>query len=204
MKTKLLLFLILSFLFLPSSYSQSFGGGISLGVNASQVDGDALSGFNQLGLNLGAFVNYEISNGLYIQPELLLEQNGSSFQGITLLRTTYLSLPVIFKVNIPIQIGSSTEAIQLQAGPSVGLLLRGRNDGGGDISDVFKDTDIRILGGVGVRLSPGLTFLLRYGRSLASIVPTNAPGAAGFFAPGRTGLAHNYVNFALRLHFTAN
>lgn len=204
MNTKLLLSLIAIFSILYPLSAQNFGGGISVGMNASQIDGDAVNGFNQPGLSLGAFVNYEVGDNIYLQSELLFEQLGSSFQGIVFARTSHLSLPILLKINLPIELGSGSQAIQLHAGPVIGLLVRARNDAGGDLSPNLKSYDTRIVGGLSYRLGPGFSFMLRYGYSLGSFIKTNAPASLNLLAPGKTGLAHNYVNLALRVHFTSN
>lgn len=203
MKIKLLLTLsLLLFLFSPVS-GQNFGGGISLGMNASQIDGDAVKGFNQPGLNLGAFVNYEIGDNIFLQSELLFEQLGSSSGGIVFVKTTHISLPILLKINIPVDLGDGTKAIQLHAGPVIGLLIRARNDLGSDLTSNLKNYDTRIVGGLSYRIGPGFSFMLRYGYSLGSFIQTNASTSLNILAPGKTGLAHNYVNLAFRVHFTS-
>ncbi|MEL6255298.1 MAG: porin family protein [Bacteroidota bacterium] len=202
---KKLLFTTIILCFLSiQSFSQGFGGGVHVGLNASQVDGDAVSGFNKAGLSLGAFVNYEIGDNIFIQPELLFEQLGSASQGITFVQTSHVSLPIVFKITIPVQMGNTTQAIQLHAGPAIGLLIGAKNDVGNDLSNLLKNFDTRIVGGLSYRLAPGFSFMLRYGYSLGSFIETTAPTAANLLAPGKTGLAHNYVNLGLRVHFTAN
>jgi len=203
MKGKKLLFILFSLLTFTQLQAQYFGGGISVGMNASQIDGDAVKGFNQAGLSLGVFVNYEVGDNIYIQPELIFEQLGSSFEGIVFVRTSHLSLPLLLKINIPVEIGSNTQAIQLHAGPVLGLLIRARNDIGNDLSNNLKSYDTRLVAGLSYRLGPGFSFMLRYGYSLGSFIQTNAPASANLLAPGKTGLAHNYVNIAFRVHFAA-
>ena len=73
MEKKLLFTTIILCFFGLQSFSQGFGGGLHVGLNASQIDGDAVSGFNKAGLSIGAFVNYEIGDNIFLQPELLFE-----------------------------------------------------------------------------------------------------------------------------------
>jgi hypothetical protein len=61
-----------------SSHAQNFGGGVILGLGASQVGGDDLGGFNKAGLLVGAFANTSISELLSFQMEMTFIQKGSN------------------------------------------------------------------------------------------------------------------------------
>ena len=181
-------------------YAQNFGGGLSLGMNASQVDGDAVAGFNKAGLSLGGFVFYELSNYVGIQPEILYEQLGSVSQGFIFVKTSHISIPVLLRLSIPVEIGSTTQKFQFHAGPVIGVLLTAKNDNLEDLTDVLNQTDFRIVGDVDYRFSRSLSFMVRYGYSLASFIRTNATVPANLLAPGRSGLAHHYVSIAFRYY----
>ena len=94
-----------AFLFCTNSiFGQSIGGGVILGFNASQVDGDQLAGYHKAGLNLGVTGIIPISKKMAIGMELLYNQKGSvknpspkdptasSYK----LRLDYLDVPVLF------------------------------------------------------------------------------------------------------------
>ena len=100
-------FIICFFTFLcctKSLFGQSIGGGVILGFNASQVDGDQLAGYHKAGLNLGLTGIIPINNKMAIGMELLYNQKGSvknqspkdptasSYK----LRLDYLDVPVLF------------------------------------------------------------------------------------------------------------
>lgn len=58
--------------------AQRFLGGLVGGFNLSQIDGDKLAGFNQIGLNAGARVAAIINERWQLSLELLFSQQGSS------------------------------------------------------------------------------------------------------------------------------
>ena len=96
----LILFLIL---FNWQSLAQNIGGGLILGFNASQVDGDQLAGYHKLGLNMGIMGVIPINKKTAISLEILFNQkgsvknphpkdpSGSSYK----LRIDYLDVPVL-------------------------------------------------------------------------------------------------------------
>ena len=76
--------MLLTFLFLFAvGYSQEeregFHGGVRVGLNASQISGDDLVGFNKMGASAGVFVNHSIipSGRLKLQLELNFSMKGS-------------------------------------------------------------------------------------------------------------------------------
>ncbi|MEN8226941.1 MAG: outer membrane beta-barrel protein [Bacteroidota bacterium] len=52
------------------SYGQQMSYGFFGGITASQVDGDAYTGFNKLGVTAGAFINRYIEYDIYWQAEV--------------------------------------------------------------------------------------------------------------------------------------
>ena len=197
------LFLITTLLLFAVNVSaQNFGGGLSIGMNASQVDGDAVAGFNKAGLSFGGFVYYGFSDYVGIQPEILYEQLGSVSQGFIFVKTSHISIPLLLRLSIPVEIGSSTQEFQFHAGPVVGILLTAKNDNLEDLTDVLNQTDFRIVGDVDYRFSRSFSFMVRYGYSLASFIRTNTTVPANLLAPGRSGLAHHYVTIAFRYYLS--
>ena len=66
------------FTFAQSEKKNFFEGGLLLGLNPSQVDGDALYGFHKLGLNAGAYGAFPLyQHALYFNFELLYSEKGS-------------------------------------------------------------------------------------------------------------------------------
>lgn len=56
---------------------RKFFGGVTVGLNASQVDGDGFSGFHKPGLNAGATVFWHFTPSVALQLELRYSQKGS-------------------------------------------------------------------------------------------------------------------------------
>ncbi len=81
--------------------AQRFKAGFNLGINASQVDGDDLNGYNKIGLNAGANVSYSIIGTLFeLNVEFLFSQRGSQsllipyqYEPLRYLTINYVELP---------------------------------------------------------------------------------------------------------------
>lgn len=181
---------------------QNLGGGLSLGFNASQVDGDGVGGFRQVGLSLGGFVYYDLSDRLRFQPEVLFDQLGSRDRGgFFSLRTQHITVPLLLSLQVPVDLGNGLHDIHFEAGPALGVLLMGRdNYTGADYSATYRNPDLRVLGGFGYDLSARWAFHLRYGYSAISFLRTgNRPI---YLRPDAPGLYHHYVTFSLRYHLS--
>ncbi len=65
----------------PSSYYEevprTFYGGLLVGTNLSQVDGDAYAGYHKVGLNVGGIVYTRLGEHLAASLEILFSQKGS-------------------------------------------------------------------------------------------------------------------------------
>lgn len=183
--------------FVNCSYSQGLLGGIHLGGNFSQVDGDLAAGFNQGGLSLGGFVVYEFDEAISLQVELLYEQLGSARQEFLILRNHQFSLPLLIRYELPIELSDGKHQIALQAGLSPGYLLSAKSEFG-DVTDQLDRYDLRSVVGVEYQFSPGASFMMRYGYSIVSFLNTNAPLSSNLLGPGKVGLAHNYITLAFK------
>jgi len=71
---------ILLFFFLPSTSAQRFIGGITAGINLTQVDGDQVFGYHKVGFNGGPFVKLMIDKKqrFSVTMELLYSQKGAA------------------------------------------------------------------------------------------------------------------------------
>jgi len=125
----LLLFSLLLFSFQPSASAQRFIGGVAVGMNLTQVDGDEVFGYNKVGFNGGPYVKLMLDKKqrFSVTLELLYTQKGASKRypapsdvniaiGDTAfidpryevneryfynLRTDYLELPLLFHFEDP-------------------------------------------------------------------------------------------------------
>lgn len=141
MLSKFILFItILSFTFLRVSAqddesnimfngTKNFVGGILVGMNASQTDGDNYSGFHKAGLNVGGIVYANFKDKCGLSLELLYSQKGAvgvhssnngqvgSFFEKYKMKLNYVEAPVIFHFyHVPwpkfnVNIGASYSAL---------------------------------------------------------------------------------------------
>jgi len=96
--------LLWAFLLPALSFSQGFVGGVSLGLSASQIDGDKMSGYKKPGLIAGVFVLRKLSDNYGFQLGLQYigkgaQQNIDLDAGIRESRKThldYLEAPVLY------------------------------------------------------------------------------------------------------------
>ena len=102
--------------------SQTIRGGVILGMNASQVDGDDYSGFHKVGLNGGFYAQFPIAKKFFISTEILYSQQGGKsevIQGIPLRyrsTLTYAQIPLLIHFQ-------EKEAVNFGIGFTYGRLL---------------------------------------------------------------------------------
>ena len=115
------LFLLLSFG--ASLRAQQFEGGITGGIAGSQVNGDALGGYEKAGLAFGPYVKLSLTPKSSLQMQLEYFQKGSrsnpdstnNFQSY-LLRLNYLQIPVYYQYKY-------NDFFGFHAGLSYGVLI---------------------------------------------------------------------------------
>ena len=109
-----------------AAYSQAFQGGVLVGVNASQVDGDSYSGYNKAGIVAGGYVLTNLSRTVFSGMEIKFAQKGSrknpnpkiGDQDLYIMRLNYIDLPVYLGVH-------TSEKTSILAGVSAGYLISG-------------------------------------------------------------------------------
>lgn len=124
---KLLLFIMLSIPIMLSA--QRFQGGIVLGMNVSQIDGDNFPGYNKAGLVGGAFVFTEFKDNWGGQMEIRYAAKGSAapkyYTYVRKYRLQYIEIPVLAQYE-------PVNKLKLQLGLSFGYLFSAaQSDGGG-------------------------------------------------------------------------
>jgi len=83
-------------------HAQNFKAGIRLGMSASQVNGDGLTGFNKAGLIAGAYVYRDLSDYFSLQMEMIYIQKGSrkptdDYNNYYRMRVNYIEVPLILR-----------------------------------------------------------------------------------------------------------
>jgi opacity protein-like surface antigen len=161
---------LLTFLFAVTSitaFSQRFEGGVLVGLNASQVDGDNYSGYKKPGVALGGYVQTNLSRTVFAGMELKLMQKGS--RNIDSLATNG-QIKYVMRLNyidLPVYLGFRTsERISLLVGVSPGYLIKGTeyNDFGKFVEEdqkPFKELDLQALLGFRFQLTKRLFVDLR-------------------------------------------
>ena len=158
----------------------TFYGGIAVGANFSQVDGDGFSGYHKVGLNIGPLVYARITDFVSASLEIIYTQKGSKerdFQetssGVPYLNAYDLKLNYI---EVPVLAHLSLRRFQYGAGLAYGFLLSSREEAT-TVNPVnlypdlysFRKTDLSGLGEVGYEFYKGTFIQMRYSYSLATI-----------------------------------
>jgi hypothetical protein len=144
--------------------AQETGIGAKAGVNIATLSGDDVENADsKIGVHVGGFFQFMLSDKFGIQPELLYSDKGASAEedeggDLTL---SYLSVPIMAKIFL-------TEGLDIHVGPQVGILLSADNDGN-DISDFTNTTDFGVGAGLGYTLDSGFGFNARYVMGLTSV-----------------------------------
>lgn len=165
---------------LQMTYAQNFSGGIILGINASQIDGDNIKGYHKRGGTLGGYVNYRFSETFSIQPEIIFEQLGSRSkdQQLTVLggsavdlNINSLNLPLILMWRYPVLVGTDLEFdVDWYGGMALGVRMNWKDlYGNSPEIDFLKRYDYRIIGGVDIPIGDYVSI---NGRITYSVIPT--------------------------------
>jgi len=158
-----------------SGFSQRFEGGVIVGLNASQVDGDNYKGYHKPGVALGGYVQTELSRTIYAGMELKLMQKGSrnidslatDGQIKYIMRLNYVDLPVYMGIR-------TSEKISLLVGLSPGYMISGTeyNDYGKFVEEdqnPFSEFDLQGLLGFRFQITRRLFIDLRGAYSVLPI-----------------------------------
>lgn len=125
MKQFYLIVLLLTIVSL-SGFSQRFEGGVLVGLNASQVDGDNYSGYHKPGIALGGYVQTNLSSTVYAGMELKFAQKGSRNIDSLAIQGQIKYIMRLNYVDLPVYLGFRTgERISLLVGVSPGYLISG-------------------------------------------------------------------------------
>lgn len=198
-KKNIIFFLYISFiLFAPENISaQKFGGGITLGFNASQIDGDDLAGYHKIGWNSGLNTSYNLSEPWQLNVDFLFSQRGSQSQlipddGETLRKITlnYVELPVYIAYQDWLT-EDDFYKVQGFAGLSAGRLFSVKNALGDDDinSDNFLKNDLSYILGAKFMFTEHLGMTGRYTRSFIKMYKNPEDGSKS--------LLGYFLNFSL-------
>ena len=190
MKFYKLFFFIIFLVSALSNFGQGFESYLFGGINASQLQGDNLSGFDKVGLHTGLGVEYEfVKNSLSL--ELLFNQKGSASKAnrtnsIQKVNTTlnYLQIPVLYSINSWYDEADNFYHIGVHGGPYYSRLFNiNSTDPGLDrFIDNFKKADFGLVLGVKYRISRKIATTLRYDQSLQKIYENSSNNISGIIS----------------------
>jgi hypothetical protein len=191
-----------------SIQAQNFGGGVILGLSASQVGGDDLGGFNKAGLLTGVFANKTISPLLSFQMEMTFIQKGSNNPNMNKpehpnylredISSSYIEIPLLLQYH-------QSNILKIEGGVQLAYLIDGYyNDYLGKIayqnSSPFIKYDIGLLLGLDYAYSKNISLNTRISNS---IVPIGAEDYVhpSSFNSSRKGKYNSVLSFAIHYNF---
>jgi hypothetical protein len=194
----LLCFVVISFM----AYSQQrFRAGVILGLNASQVNGDDIGGYNKLGLHGGLKGIAKLDERKEFSLELLYAQRGSyqkdsPFGGPLKINLQYVEVPFVFTYKDWLDEEEEYYRIQANAGFSFGRLLKADAEGSkfDDITSDFNATDIGVTVGIDYFTRKNFGFGLRWTRSINKLYNNKKD-------PGRNSLVGYFLSFRGQYYF---
>lgn len=190
MKISIPLFFLCFFL-LKTTSAQNFQGGITGGINVSQIDGDYLAGYHKLGYIGGAFVAYAITDRFTAQLELKYNQKGkvkgaNPIEGETdyfKVVLHYAQLPMVVQYQL-------VNKFYVEVGLGVGYLISSKfYDGYGELDKEylgydFNDFELSSLIGFSYQFTDKLYGTVRWSMSFLPVANVlrndieTAPGAS--------------------------
>jgi hypothetical protein len=195
-------FTIVFFAITSQLAAQGFVGGGSLGIVASQVNGDELSGYNKLGLCGGLFVRNEFNDRYSLQMDIQFIQKGSRKRtnpedgdySYFLLRLSYVEVPIMFQAKV-------YKKFYAEGGLALGYLIRARQDADGngmlEPDPAFKRFDIPYIIGVSYGFTDNIRFNIRHSFSIIAI--RDFPGQQSYYFD--SGQYNKLLTFSCQLSF---
>ncbi len=186
-----------------NSNAQKFEGGVYFGLTTSQINGDNLSGYNKVGMNLGFQTALPIGENAKFQFELAFIKKGakevpsdtSNFYKASL---NYIEIPLLFQYR--------WKYLSFDIGPGLDILVSSKEewDGFPQASDPpFTGVNIVAIVGVNWHFSEKWYLSLRTNNSLSVIREGNAnPGDnPSIIRFGQYGMRNIVLSTALVYHF---
>ncbi len=193
-------FLVLTCICILPAYSaaQINKGGITFGVNASQVHGDGAYGYDQFGIYFGGFVDFHLTGGLAFSPSIVFEQLGSKRAtfGELILRTNYFSFPILLKLDPAFRDNPFLDKFSLEGGLVPGVLLSAK-DNFSPLGNELTRYDLRMIYGINYS-EMRFGYYFRLGQSLSKFVQTDP-----FIFRNLTNI-HVYVTLGVEFYFSRN
>ncbi len=195
MKKIVLVLVVLSCISLSNTWAQRFKGGVLIGMNASQIDGDNWGGYYKTGLVLGAFVNTSFDEKWGGQLEIKYSSKGSA-NGFNhfepqKIRLRYVDIPVLARYN-------ATEKLKLEAGVGFNYLFSDSYYNGewmDDANDDLHPIESALNLGINYTYFSRFDFNLRFSYSL---FPVRGNSSTSSFGEG--AFYNNVLTFGVYFH----
>lgn len=146
--------------------AQSVKFGAKAGINFSSFTGDDTEGLNsRTGFHVGGVAELKLTDEFSLQPELLYTELGAKGdEGDQVLKTSYLSLPVMAKYYL-------IEGLSVEAGPQASILLSDKvEENGQDQGDAdLENFDLGLNLGLGYTFENGIFLQSRYTFGLSDV-----------------------------------
>ena len=183
-----------------------FNGGLILGANFTQVDGDTYYGYHKVGINVGGVVYVHFTHSFGASMELLYSQKGSRGEDIiespsigTYVEKYFMNLNY---VEVPLTLHYIYHNFDLEAGVSYAYLITSGEwieaDQPVNIDPVlnrFNTTDFEYIFGISHKLYKKLYANIRFQYSILSVRPNDRiPFGYGY---GNEGQYNNLFNLRL-------
>jgi hypothetical protein len=169
---RLLSFLLILVLPATALLAQKFNGGVYLGGDVSQVDGDDNEGYHKVGYLAGGFVSLRVSPHSSFQMEIGYIQKGSRIGDTTsnssntyLMRFHYLEVPLLYQYTF-------AKRFSAEAGPAMDILLGSLEESNGiETQSTIPLRPVTLCGIIGVAgfITDHLKLSFRFNYSLLSI-----------------------------------
>lgn len=187
---KLILIILLLIPILVSA--QRFKGGIVLGMNVSQIDGDKFAGYNKAGVVGGAFVFTEFKDKWSALMEIRYAAKGSAtpkyYSYTTKYLLQYIEIPLLAQYE-------PVNKLKLQFGISIGYLFNAsQNDGNGyeKFDEIPTRGEIAVSAGINYTLTKHFDVNARFSYSVLPVF-SNYTGSTY----GTGAWYNNVITFAL-------
>ena len=171
------------FLGFHASSQKRFSTKIFIGFTATQVQGDALAGFDKAGITAGIGISRPINKKWSWGFEMAYIQKGSKSQtNPDSVNYNYYKMALHY-IEVPLLLNYRSKKISFSAGPTVGVLIAGREENFSGILPIvapFKKYEIGLTGGVLYQYSKKVSFGIRSSESLLSIRETPAYAKSAF------------------------
>lgn len=109
--------------YMAAGLAQNVGGGLSVAMVASQIDGDKYGGYNKLGYSLGGFAWYDFSEKWSLMPEITVNHRGSRevVTDYAQYNLNLIDVPVLLRYRL---MGApQKQSLLAEIGPSANLLF---------------------------------------------------------------------------------